>query len=193
VEESVVALSLRAFGTYLLAIALVGVGALFGGPTSVSEAALAPSGAYIYEGGGYVGISPSGPFVGQPGDSLQTFWDSGSDGCCIRLTLVSGPGAVGGIGAPGSSIDGCCGWQPVLNFPQAGTYHFSLVWVPQGGGAGPQAPPQNTATFDVVIRAPAPTSADQCKNGGWQSFGNFKNQGDCVSFIATKGKNQPAG
>jgi choice-of-anchor C domain-containing protein len=35
---------------------------------------------------------------------------------------------------------------------------------------------------------------DDCKNGGWQtmidSAGNsFKNQGDCVSFFATKGKN----
>jgi len=35
---------------------------------------------------------------------------------------------------------------------------------------------------------------DQCKNGGWQSnfpAGTFKNQGDCVSFFATGGKNQP--
>ena len=39
----------------------------------------------------------------------------------------------------------------------------------------------------------APTSKDQCKNGGWQSFGVFKNQGDCVSFVATGGGNQPGG
>jgi hypothetical protein len=38
-----------------------------------------------------------------------------------------------------------------------------------------------------------PTSKDQCKNGGWQSFGAFKNQGDCVSFVASGGRNQPAG
>jgi hypothetical protein len=37
-----------------------------------------------------------------------------------------------------------------------------------------------------------PTSKDQCKNGGWRNFGVFKNQGDCVSFVATKGKNPPA-
>jgi hypothetical protein len=30
-------------------------------------------------------------------------------------------------------------------------------------------------------------------NGGWQSSGVFKNQGDCVSFVATNGKNPPAG
>jgi hypothetical protein len=39
-----------------------------------------------------------------------------------------------------------------------------------------------------------PTSKEQCTNGGWKSFGGqFKNQGDCVSFVATGGKNQPSG
>jgi hypothetical protein len=48
---------------------------------------------------------------------------------------------------------------------------------------------------DLVVTdaPPLPTAKDQCKNGGWRDFGVFKNQGDCVSFVATKGKNQPAG
>jgi hypothetical protein len=30
-----------------------------------------------------------------------------------------------------------------------------------------------------------PTSKDQCKKGGWKNFGTkFKNQGQCVSFVA---------
>lgn len=35
-----------------------------------------------------------------------------------------------------------------------------------------------------------PTDKDQCKKGGWQTFDNppFKNQGDCVSYVATGGK-----
>ena len=37
------------------------------------------------------------------------------------------------------------------------------------------------------------TSKDQCKNGGWVTFGVFKNQGDCVSFVATGGANPPDG
>ena len=37
-----------------------------------------------------------------------------------------------------------------------------------------------------------PTTKEQCFNGGWQDFKVFKNQGDCVSFVATKGKNPPA-
>jgi hypothetical protein len=38
-------------------------------------------------------------------------------------------------------------------------------------------------------------SAASCKAGGWQSFlsapGPFRNQGDCVSYFATAGKNAP--
>jgi hypothetical protein len=43
----------------------------------------------------------------------------------------------------------------------------------------------------VVDAPPLPTSKDECKNGGWRNFGVFKNQGDCVSFVATGGKNPP--
>jgi hypothetical protein len=51
------------------------------------------------------------------------------------------------------------------------------------------------STDDVAIssRRLPPTSRGQCKNGGWRDFGLFKNQGDCVSFVATGEKNQPAG
>jgi hypothetical protein len=38
-----------------------------------------------------------------------------------------------------------------------------------------------------------PSNKDQCKKDGWMAYGLFKNQGDCVSYVATGGKNQPAG
>jgi hypothetical protein len=43
-----------------------------------------------------------------------------------------------------------------------------------------------------VLQVGPPTSKDQCKKGGWQSFNNptFKNQGDCVSFVASHGEKQ---
>jgi choice-of-anchor C domain-containing protein len=49
------------------------------------------------------------------------------------------------------------------------------------------------ALDNVTVTENVPTAAD-CKNGGWETMidsqGNgFKNQGDCVSFFATKGKN----
>jgi hypothetical protein len=30
-----------------------------------------------------------------------------------------------------------------------------------------------------------PTTKDQCKNGGWRDFSQFKNQGDCIQFVNT--------
>ena len=49
------------------------------------------------------------------------------------------------------------------------------------------------AIDNVVVTESVPVKND-CKNGGWQTMidnaGNsFKNQGDCVSYFATKGKN----
>ncbi len=56
----------------------------------------------------------------------------------------------------------------------------------------------NTGSSTAVISLidappPLPTSKEQCMNGGWKNYGVFKNQGDCVSFVASKGKNPPAG
>jgi hypothetical protein len=40
-----------------------------------------------------------------------------------------------------------------------------------------------------------PTSVEECKKGGWEQFNNptFKNQGDCVSYVVTGGRNPAAG
>jgi hypothetical protein len=42
--------------------------------------------------------------------------------------------------------------------------------------------------FDFEPLVGPPTSKDQCKNGGYTQFNNpsFKNQGDCVSYVASK-------
>jgi len=50
----------------------------------------------------------------------------------------------------------------------------------------------STGDITVVDAPPLPTSKEQCKNGGWRTFGAFRNQGDCVSFVATRGKNPPS-
>ena len=39
-----------------------------------------------------------------------------------------------------------------------------------------------------------PQTTSDCKKDGWRNYGDmFKNQGDCVSFVATNGKNPPDG
>jgi hypothetical protein len=45
----------------------------------------------------------------------------------------------------------------------------------------------------AVLAGNLPATKDACKKDGWSSFGVFKNQGDCVSWVATGGKNPPAG
>lgn len=42
---------------------------------------------------------------------------------------------------------------------------------------------------DGFVILPLPVDKDQCKKGGWQIYGVFRNQGDCVSYVATNGKN----
>jgi hypothetical protein len=67
------------------------------------------------------------------------------------------------------------------------------------GGASVPANMGNGYLLDNVSMASAgapqqPTSTDQCSNNGWMSYGQeFKNQGDCTSFVASKGKNKPSG
>lgn len=41
-----------------------------------------------------------------------------------------------------------------------------------------------------LVPTASPANKDQCKKGGWMSFTDptFKNQGDCVSFVASNGK-----
>ncbi len=67
---------------------------------------------------------------------------------------------------------------------------------------GPGCPQPQSFYFNVglisgdyaVVDAPQlPNTKQQCKHDGWRSYGVFKNQGDCVSFVATAGKNPPAG
>lgn len=49
-------------------------------------------------------------------------------------------------------------------------------------------------TAELPLVGP-PTTADQCKKDGWMTFNNptFENQGDCVSYVATGGKNLGTG
>lgn len=59
----------------------------------------------------------------------------------------------------------------------------------------------NDTTFSFEDEAEAPVyTADDCKRNGWRDLtgeagepGPFRNQGDCVSFFATGGRNQPNG
>jgi hypothetical protein len=50
--------------------------------------------------------------------------------------------------------------------------------------------PQLRVCAQLVQPLP-PTDKALCKDGVWEAFLIFKNQGDCVSFVETDGKNEP--
>jgi hypothetical protein len=74
--------------------------------------------------------------------------------------------------------------------PSVGNCGFSS---PQACYADNSGSVTATITFNNV-----PTTTDQCKKGGWQGLNDsngtpFKNQGDCVSYVATGGTNPADG
>jgi Tol biopolymer transport system component len=92
-----------------------------------------------------------------------------------RISL-SGTGAQGNGGSGASAI----------------TADGTLV-IFESGASNLVAGDANDAS-DIFARqvAAVPASKEDCMHGGWRTFGVFKNQGDCVSFVATKGKKPPA-
>jgi hypothetical protein len=98
-------------------------------------------------------------------------------------------------GAKGLALQSTQGYTATIhtpngNFHDEGTSDVS-VSVNELGAA------RLTESFTSSLAEPvliAPTSKDQWKTGGWKSFGTaFKNQGDCVCFVASGGKNTPTG
>lgn len=62
------------------------------------------------------------------------------------------------------------------------------------GQAAAQTPPEGPPPSPPPTPTTLPTTTAQCLNGGWQTYKKvFRNQGDCVSFVATERKNPPAG
>ena len=57
-----------------------------------------------------------------------------------------------------------------------------------GGALSPKSPATvaTGASPEGIAVSPAaqvPASKDQCKNGGWRNFPQFKNQGQCIAFV----------
>lgn len=68
----------------------------------------------------------------------------------------------------------------------AKTIVYDLVW-------GQETNPQTTAGFGELFTSTLtetvpvlPSTKEQCKDGGWQRYGIFKNQGECVRIFGGK-------
>lgn len=119
--------------------------------------------------------------------------------------------ADGQVGVPYSYTFSATGTPPITWSVASGSLPAGLTLSSGGALSGT---PTAAGTFAFTIRAtnaatsataavtlkvaPAPTQAmpetiADCKKDGWKKYGVFKNQGDCVSYVATHGNNPPAG
>jgi hypothetical protein len=80
--------------------------------------------------------------------------------------------------------------RPATSFTFRNRFVRSSFGTPDCGGV----PVERCFSYGVrsITFTVAPNNKAQCKNGGWKTYGVFRNQGDCVSFVASGGKNQPA-
>ena len=101
-----------------------------------------------------------------------------------------------------------CTWQDILeDFPNAGIHATAGAVVFKAGSGwsnfdgnvdaltiGVKVNPTttNTTTFNFEPTVGPPTNKDQCKGDGWKQFNTptFKNQGDCVSSVASDGRSR---
>ena len=105
-------------------------------------------------------------------------------------------------GAPGNAvcpIGNPCTWSEVLaNFPDAGVHGTLGAVLFKAGSGWTGGFDGNVDAFTIEVNGDGttydfealigpPTSKDECKNGGWEAFNNpeFKNQGQCVSYVAS--------
>ena len=121
----------------------------------------------------------------------QTTYAGGISDTFVTKLNATGSSLVYSTYLGGSSLDFSGG----LAVDGAGTAYvtgqtFSTDFPTTAGAA--QATHAGGLDAFVTKIASLPTSIDECKNGGWKTFGVFKNQGDCVSFVASKGKNPPS-
>ncbi len=116
----------------------------------------------------------------------------------IAPAALSRSGVQFGLAVPVADADDCKkgGWQDFGVFKNQGD---CVSYVATGGRNLPARSTTTTAstttasTTTTTAVGTLPTDKDDCKKGGWEDFGVFKNQGDCVSFVATGGANPPDG
>lgn len=126
--------------------------------------------------------------------------------CVEFVALLRGTGAIAGqvvdqddvpIGGATVTADGAStttdadGHYTIANL-EPGTY--AVVAEADGYRAeteeGVEVTEGQATTVDFTLQATDPTTADDCKDGGWQGY-EFRNQGQCVRFVKTGQDSRP--
>ena len=142
-----------------------------------------------------VSCSPDTVLAGSPATCSATVSDAASTG----QTSPSGTVSFGTSGPGAFSPTNSC----TLVAASSSTASCSVLYTPASNGTAARSDTitanyngdasHNTSDGNTSVAVTSlPTTKDQCKDTGWQNFSVFKNQGDCVSFVATGGKNPPA-
>lgn len=133
----------------------------------------------------FVYLGPAPNFTGCP---LNTWTNSGD---LIKSTDARFDGS------QLSSLGGTYGMTYAQALAAFGTQTVTGIQLVVDGGWS-TLPAQTVLVDNLVFNADTfsfePTTKDACKDGGWLNFtfepGPFTNQGDCVSYFATAGKNE---
>lgn len=138
-------------------------------------------------------------FTNTKGDSINTRgtgWTLNSD-IHINYNNITGSTVFGINNTVNGTLDGECNWWGAADGPG-----------PVGPGSGDNVSTNVDYAPWLVGPAPGggctgvppnpPPSKDACKNDGWMAYTDdegrpFKNQGDCVSYFATDGRNKADG
>ena len=143
---------------------------------------------------GAAGQAPSGTVTFATGERLGLQLDPGSVSC-LKAT---GDRASIGVNFEGFLSEPHAAVIYVEDLGGEGQDKIAVEDLPAGATAPSLCPavrppglplqptyPVNFADWHItVIDTPAvPATTMQCTNGGWQAFGIFKNQGECVSFV----------
>jgi glycine rich protein len=178
-----------------------------GGPALANRILVAGGGGGAADGEGRVcGAADGGAGGGLTGEDGIDATCRGYGGSGGNQSGTSGSGelGVGSAGTGSTAGSGGGGGGGYYGGSGGGGYGGGGGGGYGGGGGGSGFSPAGTSfqtgvhsgngVITVSYLVPLPTSKDQCENGGWRGFGTtFKNQGDCASFAATGGKNQPSG
>jgi DNA-binding beta-propeller fold protein YncE len=133
---------------------------------------------------GGVAVSPDGQSVyvtnNNPGEVFQ--YDVGAGGV---LSPKNPPAVAAEDATEGIAVSGDGKSVYVTN---ASSDSVSQYDIGAGGALSPKSPPMvatGDGPYGVAVSPLVPTSKEQCKNGGWRDFPQFRNQGSCVSYVQT--------
>lgn len=101
----------------------------------------------------------------------------GADADLDQLTYVYGEPSSGTV--VGDPVDASFTYTPVSDFVGHDTFEVSVT-DPRGATA--------SAVVTITVTKLVPATKDDCKDGGWQRYSNFPNQGQCVAWVNTEAR-----